>query len=180
MNEMMVDIESLGLENNSVMLSVGWCVFSKTHGVSLKSVDGCRINVASELLLGAVIDEDTVSWWNNQSHEARQQIDRGMTVSTDFAMMHLRDEFIENRCQTVWAKGPQFDIENIKWHMDKVDIEAPWTHSQVRDSRTLLKTTRLLHPDMNDLVFGGTQHVAQDDAVFQALEVLECYKWLKD
>ena len=58
----MVDIETLGVSNNSVILSLAAVEFNKSTGETGKKFYK-KISIESCLEAGLVIDADTLQWW---------------------------------------------------------------------------------------------------------------------
>uniref|UniRef100_Q31HV8 Exonuclease n=1 Tax=Hydrogenovibrio crunogenus (strain DSM 25203 / XCL-2) TaxID=317025 RepID=Q31HV8_HYDCU len=169
MIQAMIDLETLGLKQNSVIASIGIVIFdAKTiHGLF-----HIRLDVAASSKLGFYICDDTVAWWSNQSDEARTELNG--TTAPLVAVKEAFD-FIEHyKPERVYAKSPSFDLEKLKYHADVLGLDVPWHFRQEMDHRTYLKAyeeTLQLMPhkaDEKKLV----KHNAVDDALIQAYEIM--------
>jgi hypothetical protein len=152
----MVDIETLGLERNAVILSIGAVWFGagamgETFHASI-SRESCEA-------AGLVVDEDTLEWWRDQDADAREVLTGGddlADVLADFTTW-------VDGADEVWANSPSFDCEALEFAGDAVGVEMPWPFYQERDFRTLKEL-----PVAADIEQNGTEHDALDDAKHQA------------
>jgi len=158
MNRVMVDIETLGLERDAAIISIGAVEFD-THG--LGETFEASINLTSCQDAGLNIDAGTLEWWLEQDDVAREQLtggdDLGRVLPKFVAWYRQCD------AEEVWANSPSFDCEALEYAGDAVGVQMPWQYYEERDYRTL--TSLPVAPDAEQ---DGTEHDALDDAKHQA------------
>ena len=139
-NHIMVDIETLGNQPGSLILSIAAMEFSfdpQKKGDSFY----VKIDVEDAQRHGLKINADTVLWWMKQSEEARQEvINQSNAVPLVDAL--ARFESFANRGRTtnpyLWAKSPRFDLGILGDAYRKIGRIIPWSFRNERDVRTLL------------------------------------------
>lgn len=157
-SRVMVDIETLGLEIGSAIISIGAVEFDR-HGPQDSFNRSVDLMSCQEAGLG--IDADTLDWWLHQDERAREQLTGGDELSavlSDFRTWYDAHEFEE-----IWANSPSFDCEMLEHAYAAVDQDEPWNFRDERDFRTV----RSLPVDV-DVERKGLSHDALDDAVYQA------------
>jgi hypothetical protein len=155
----MVDIETLSLETDALVLQVGVCVFDsqKIHFMA-------NFNLNREEQSDRRIDYSTVMWWVNQSLEAKEAV----LVAQDSVFISVSDlwAILEDRAKAVegvWANSPTFDLAILK---NLFGGKTPWSFRQERDYRTVVK---MLDPDgFKKPPPDSLKHMAMADAVWQA------------
>jgi len=132
MNNVMLDIETLGTAANSVILSIGAVSFNETELLDSFYVD---VDIDSCQDAGLKIDGRTLAWWMEQSDVARQVFSReGLTL--DLALTLLSDTF--NWQDTlIWANGTNFDLPILDSAYRACNKLVPWAYYNARDYRTL-------------------------------------------
>lgn len=115
-------------------------------------------------------DPKTVEWWNDQSEAARSafgvRIDlaEGLELfSSWYAAVGAAEEV------TLWCNGPHFDEVILKAAYKACEMKHPWHYRAPRDFRTEMEGAG--NPQ---IAAHGTAHDALDDAIYQALCVIEC------
>jgi len=159
----MVDIESLGTDPGSAILSIGAVTFD-ADGVDDDGGFYAEVNLQSNEAAGLTFDADTIVWWLRQSDEAKTVLTGGddlEDVLIDFA------EWVGKvNVDEVWANSPSFDCRLLGAAFDAVGVDAPWAYYHERDFRTLKNL-----PDVGDTFpvnDDAVEHDAFDDAVVQA------------
>jgi len=155
-DRVMVDIETLGLEKGSAILSIGAVRFS-AETLS----DGAEWSISLESCQehGLEMDAGTLEWWLDQGEMANRVLSGGQeleTVLTQFA------EWFGD-ADEIWANSPSFDCEMLEHAYTQVGLVEPWEFYQERDFRTLDSLS--IAPEMDQ---EGTEHDALADAVYQA------------
>ena len=163
--DVMLDLETLSVRPDAVILTFGACKFSpyKQHDI----VDGIyfRVNVDEQIALNRHVDDNTVAWWGQQADDVREEaLGEGNRDSLDEFTRSL-NRFIVG-CDNIWAQGPVFDIVILENLYRQLNLPCPWQFWQIRDSRTLLST----HGDPRDKNKAGL-HNALEDCVSQAQAV---------
>jgi hypothetical protein len=175
MNHTMVDLETLSLDNDALILSIGAVEFD---GDTLELTGReLFVPVARELQAekwGRHVSSETVRWWSQQSDAAQQA-----------ALFHPQASMLDKALTTfsywrggqggpIWAAPTIFDIVVLGGAYDATSGIRPWNYRDVRDGSTLLRTVVSL-----DRMFEGTPHNALDDARHQAKRVLSTLRALR-
>lgn len=159
----MVDIETLGLEIGSAIISIGAVAFDSD---GLGETFYRSVSISSCQDAGLTVDGYTLEWWLDQDDAAREQLaggdDLGDVLSKFGVWYHERD------AEEVWANSPSFDCEMLEYAGDAVGVQMPWEYDEERDFRTLASL-----PQAPDMEQDGTEHDALDDAKYQARTVIE-------
>lgn len=177
--QVMVDIETLGIEPGAVILSIGACVFSLSGKHDDMAVCGkeydfyCKIDIANQQLHARKIEAGTLRFWMDNQEAWTNYCCGGATEDFYTALSNF-DKWFDNLLP-VWSHGPSFDIahlENAYRHFNK---ETPWKYNSARDTRTIFSLADL---DIKKYQRSGTYHNALDDARFQATMVQKAYQLL--
>jgi len=167
-DRVMVDIETLGLEPGSAILSIGAVRFGPgrlgdTYAASI-SLESCQ-----DVGLGS--NAETLAWWLDQDAEARDVLTGGDDIAT------VLTEFVEwyADADEVWANSPSFDCDHLEVAFGRIGMDAPWAYHEERDYRTVASL-----PGAPELEHDGVEHDALDDAKHQAWEVAATLDWLHD
>lgn len=166
MNNIMLDLETLGTKPGCIILSIGAVFFGKDGlGKEFYRV----ISTPKSEKIGLGTDRDTVEWWNRQSEEARTVIaaaNNSDAVSPIVAAAEFSD-FVEayedKNLVQVWGNGSDFDQPILAELYYRVGVPLPWKFWNNRCYRTL----KYINPS-EKLVRVGTYHNALDDAKSQA------------
>jgi hypothetical protein len=170
--DIMIDLETLGITPNSVVLTIGAVIFDP-RGNGVTEVLDLRPSIEEQLEMGRVVNDATVTWWGNQSasaqHEALGDHDRIPLLEA----MEKLHKFCWNRGK-VWSHGAAFDVVLMENCWAAVGMQEPWVFSTVRDTRTIYDITGVSLKD------GGyvTTHKASEDATRQAVIVQKAYQIL--
>lgn len=148
----MVDIETLGIKNNSVVLSIAVIIFdrldaAKYIGHSLTTGEQCRsltnythsfhtpVSMLDCLASGSIIDKGTAEWWKGKKDRSQLVDSMACTESLATTMMRLK-EFLEYGYGSIWAKSPSFDISILRSLSSSVGIDLGIDFRKERDVRT--------------------------------------------
>lgn len=161
MLRMMIDLETLSVAPNPVILSIGVAVFDTDTIVHAEQID---VDPSSCQRAGLVIDSSTVLWWMNQSAEA-QAATLGVIarVPLQEALSKVAKIYTDFACGEVWSNGALADIVWMNNAYVAVGSRAPWSYRAER----CFRTAKALLPEV-DVVFDGIPHRAVDDAIHQA------------
>lgn len=158
----MFDLETLGKQPNTVVLSVGAVVFN-AEGVLGKRHWFLNLD---EQLRTRKVDASTIVWWMGQSKEAQTVFKNAeVGISTrQFCKEFL--EFYESFKAdiVVWGNGASFDIPIIEHLLYSNQFPIPWKYWDIRCYRTVKKA----HMIEKNRPRSGVKHDALDDAVYQA------------
>ena len=156
----MLDVETLGTNANSPILSIG--AVSSTGETFYRNLD-----VQKQLDGGATVDWSTVLWWMEQSEDARKSIPaQGDNVNE--ALRAFVEAFDWDNSE-VWCNGASFDFPILEAAFRREGIRHPWTYNRLRDFRTLYKLYADVVPRANPKV----AHNALSDAEAQMATLME-------
>jgi exodeoxyribonuclease VIII len=157
----MIDIETLGTNNDSQVLSVGACEFDDAGAIKntfykvVKLDDNAHVKVTP----------GTLKFWATQGQELANLLNDPMAEHIGVVLGSLSRHFNWEGAK-LWANGTKFDIgmlENL-YKINSLDI--PWEYNSDRCMRTIKHFAGKVH-----VPFEGKKHHALDDAVWQALYV---------
>lgn len=169
----MVDIETLGTQPGSVILSIGAVIFDPRiiAGESILQKFYAVVNTDSCKHIGLSVDPSTVAWWEQQSPEARTVLSMASSSETSqdvrLALHHFAKFIPENAL--VWSNGANFDQPLLDVAYNRCGQKLPWKYFNSRCYRTvkgMCENEKALRT-ANDL-----KHDALADAVFQAQHLI--------
>ena len=167
LNNVMVDLETLGRRAGCVIVSVGAVKFDPQTGfVDTDNTFYKAITVESAMRYGLRVDPDTLRWWMRQSDAARAVFDDPNATSIQAALVQFAvwvSEDGEYDNVKMWGNGASFDNPILAAGFEAVDIIQPWQFWNDRCYRT----KKADHRDI-PLNHNGVAHNALDDAVAQA------------
>jgi hypothetical protein len=168
--ELSVDIETLGRDPGSAVVSIGAIAFSEEK----IPVDGTQFEVRVSLIdciaVGLDVDRATAQWWA-QKRAAREALETTDTapLGVAAAVEALRD-YVQAHCvekPRVWMKGPDFDGVLLKAMAKAVGATLPWPYYMSRCVRTICDDV----PEPERVQETDVAHSALDDAIHQAVWV---------
>lgn len=177
MENLMVDLETLGTKVGSTILSIGAVFFDPEVGALGKEFhvvinrDDCKD-------LGLKEDHATLHWWSKQAPEARLLLENAADSSVgiyqallDFCHFVYRHGGSEVK---VWGNGSDFDNAMLQYVYRLCLQSQPWKFWNNRCYRTLKS---LVNVPAAPRV--GTYHNALDDAKTQAIHAIALLNALK-
>jgi hypothetical protein len=173
MNNIMIDIETLGTGPNSVILSIGAVAFNEN---GLGGEFEVHIDPQSCTDAGLEIDARTVMWWLTQGEAARKAITSGKQVPLLKALVGLKEAF-EWKDVKVWCNGASFDFPILTNAYKALGGDAPWQYWAALDYRTIknIVPSDVLRACKEQ---AGTDHDALSDAKAQALTLISLMAWI--
>lgn len=175
MKHVMVDIETLGIENDTVVLSIAAVQFDgNAQGESISYT--CSVDdVAQQIQIWRSVSASTLAWWLKQSEEARGQVllDKSASSPPDLTWEQFQvklEQFLADKY--VWANGPDFDIDILTNLLGY----GPGSHELVPfNKRRCVRTIKELVPKTARPERTGA-HVALDDCLYQIELVRDAYR----
>lgn len=160
LNNVMVDLETMGTRPGSVIVSIGAIEFDP-NSARLGRTFYQTCSLKSAVLNGLFMDPDTVQWWLQQSDEARKEMfeAKGDLKGTLVAFKH----WLGHGEVRMWGCGSDFDNTLLAEAYHRVGESVPWKFWNNRCYRTM----KSLFPNVR-LEREGTHHNALDDAIHQA------------
>lgn len=147
-----VDIETLGVKNNSVVLSIAVLGFDRsavakdpnlsilhdTQTRSLLSYYRCfhvPVSTLDCLAAGCQIDKGTAEFWKRQKDRSQLVASMACEETLVTTMLHLKD-FLAHGYESIWAKSPTFDIAILRSLSESVGVDLGIDFRKERDVRT--------------------------------------------
>ena len=162
----MIDIETLGVDPTSCILSIAAVYFDPATG-STGNTFHEYIDLQSCLDSGMTINASTFIFWMNQNDEARAQFNQCKKIHIAEAL-GLLFVFLENDQNIIWANSPSFDCVILKSAYKKLNLNLRWYHYNERDLRTLNNLFPLV--EMEEWKLNKTKqgnHNALNDCYYQ-------------
>lgn len=169
----MIDLETLGTERDSVILSLGAVKFDSRE-IYEDSGLYMQLSWQEQMDNGGTVTEGTIRFWLSQHRAAREAIlNKSGLLHPDKGIMMLNNWFRDNvkkpkNC-AVWANGPSFDLSLLDDMYRRFGMGKPpwpyWAERCVRTAKMMAGVDTISRPaDM-------TEHHAFHDAVFQAMQI---------
>ena len=184
-NNIMVDLETFGVGNDALVLSVGAVKFDN-EGEPLEKF---HMFIDPESQPERNIDFSTVIWWMSQDDEARGKI------TQDKELQSLKDTLnnfldfcnsygeVKSEDVYIWGNGNMFDNVILRDLFKSEGIKYPAHYRNDLDMRTLKylyeATTGQDESDYCNEYASGVQHDALDDSIYQAKIVAHIIKDLR-
>lgn len=184
--DVMLDIETLGVNEGSIILSVAMKSF-RLDG-SIPSENLCfykNINVLSSLMKHLRSDFATEEWWANQAEETRKRMMDGQRTSLDVdSVMRLVYEVLSKYHRQyslyLWGRGVgSFDLPLLDYVMKLVvgdQYKTPWNYWSAVDVRSIVQFCGYCGMDHDKM---ATPHDAMEDVNKQILETQLCWQYVK-
>jgi hypothetical protein len=177
MNQVMLDLETLGTGPGCSVLSIGAVAFDVDGGLGDEFYQ--VVNRASCAKHGLLEEAGTLQWWGRQNQEARKVLEDaaaskvGLGGALEAFAGWLRG-FDGNRV-CVWGNGSDFDNAIVARCYAVVGTPMPWKFWNNRCFRTL----KSLSP-IEAAARTGVYHNALDDAKTQALQAVQMMRKLRE
>lgn len=165
MKDIMVDLETMSVRPNAIIVSIGAVYFDETE---IGDTFYRRIDIADSIRQGFLLDASTLKWWLSQRDGARQEIVDASAEDTVKTALREFSQFVKDKEHRVWGNGAAFDNVILRNAYINSGIPTPWIPWKDRCFRTL----KSMFPDTVEPTRQGTHHNALDDAVHQV-------KWLQ-
>lgn len=151
MGHIAVDIETLGIRTNSVILSLGIVTadFNEDFDVNRLYENSffVKFDIKDQVKnLGRTIDERTKEWWSKQDIEVQNEqlmplnsdvpIKQGLLQAHDW-LTNLSDHLYNKKNSWIWIRG-DLDRNLLENAANQVNIEPLFPFYKVRDTRTAI------------------------------------------
>jgi len=178
-NHLMIDCETLSLESNAVIATIGAVVFKLDGEVEILDSFYSRLTLNDQTMNGRHISANTFIWWLQQSDEAKNEIYNPLLERLDayHALVSLQDFCIEHSIETIWANGNMADCIWLRSIFKDFDLKYPVTFRNDLDFRTAKVLTETKRPNYKfKWPKSGVKHNALDDAKNQAICLMHMFK----
>jgi len=169
---LMVDMETLAVSPNAVVLSLGAVHFDPNQKGYTDSIY-FKIDLDDQDKLGREIDPNTIEWWAKQDHKIMEE---AFSPENRIPLADAMDQFHKFAwgCQAFWSHGATFDLVIIESIYRQLNKTLPWSYWQLRDTRTLFDLG--WDPEMPK----DNKHDALQDAIRQSVGVQNIYRKLNE
>lgn len=169
MNNIMLDIETLGTSTDSIVIQVAMVKFDRNGNIG-ESLS-VNLNRDEQLRLGLGYSQSTLDWWNRTNPDLLKSL---LTENVnDLAEGLAKISGFIGRNDYLWCHAT-FDAPILNNLFEAVGMKAPWGYKNVRDIRTLVDLTNL---NLNDYNWTAEKtHDALDDCKFQIKYCCDAFK----
>ena len=176
-NHIVLDLETLGINRNAPILSIGMVVICD---LKIKAKYYVVLDVAEqEQLFGRKADADTEKWWREQLETPEGQLAWNISTTAPYS---VKDGLL-GVCKTlsyfedfsIWGNSNTFDNEILRSLMEAASFHT-WNFRKDRDFRTLKELYKEKVPEPE---FNGIRHVAVDDALHEARWLIQILKYIE-
>lgn len=165
---MMVDLETLGLGVDAVILSAGVCVGDLDASDSDAPLFAKEYQIQLTSNVSRVVDLGTLSWWMTQLRDGNKLPPAEDTVDLCEFLTLLQNKWSKYSPDSIWSKGADFDIKLLEHAFKAQSLAIPWYYREVRCFRTLDALLNITnHPDTLLRREGEAEHSALGDAMYQ-------------
>lgn len=173
--DVMLDIESLSLRPNALVLSIGACKF--TCASDTGPIIGDRLllvpDMTQQIIAGRHVDQETQKWWAQpENNEARIHWECPSKVHMMKVALVELSNFIQEASR-VWANGICFDITVLEDLYRTNGLKVPWKYNVVRDARTFYDNNRAWRIIPGGETESTLPHHPVDDCVSQIRRLWE-------
>ena len=168
--DIMLDLETLDNTPTSSIIAIGAVMMDLDEGV----VDDRHfyevVDIEDAVKYGTV-GGGTIRWWMRQSKDARKVFEEGElpldVVLKEFFTWAIQFD-VDIPDLRVWGNGAAFDNVILANAYRAVGMHAPWMYW----NDMCYRTVKSMHP-LIDMHRVGTHHNAKDDALSQALHLID-------
>lgn len=175
--DVMVDLETLGTETDTAVLSIGAVRFRLDTRDDIETIMDparsfyVRLDTADQRSKGRSISADTLKWWESQSAEARQVFEE--EPESPVRALKRFVKFCKG-ATAVWGNGNMFDNAIVRSLCQTYNVKYPVDYWKDLDVRTLTKLwNKIANVGSNrkrPTIDLGAEHNALDDARRQVLQ----------
>lgn len=168
MNNIMVDLETMGQGADAAIASIGAVKFSASGLGEEFYVD---VELESCLVYGMKLSTDTLLWWLKQSDGARKHLHSPAKPPLRLpAALAQFQTFLGPQQDKVkiWGNGADFDNAILQYAYRATNMDLPWKFWNNRCYRTM----KGMFPGVKQQTREGTYHNALDDAKHQATHLV--------
>lgn len=165
---LMIDIETLGVTPDAVILTIGAQGFCPYTDRYTDATYYERLNLESQD--NRHLDEGTLAWWGKQSADAQEEaLGDGNRLDIKDALEKLGKVIWKH--DEIWVNGLSFDIPILEHAFKQCGLSVPFKYWKTSDTRTVYK----LVPELGKT---GNNHNALADCVNQIDLLQKAFKIL--
>ena len=169
---LMVDLETLAVSPNAVVLTLG-AVHFNPYGNGYGDQLYFRVNIDDQDFYKREVDPGTLDWWGKQDPVIMEE---AFNTEDRIPLVEAIDKFHKFAwgCDTFWSHGATFDLVILEDIYRALKKPFPWNFWQLRCTRTIFDIG--IDPKMPQ----NSKHNALQDAIRQSVGVQNVYKELKN
>lgn len=141
-NQLMVDLETMGVNQKAPIVSIGVVQFDLKTGETGKHFYQ-TINLESSIAAGLICDASTIKWWMEQEEGTRQKLFKQTENLKE--VLHSLAEWMEEIITwdtsegnlELWGNSAAFDLGILRSSYEAVGLPIPWIHWNERCLRTV-------------------------------------------
>ena len=178
-NHLMIDCETLSLETNAVIATIGAVVFRLDGEVEILDSLYLRLKLHDQVQMGRHISADTFLWWLQQDELARRELyDPVLDIFSSYnALVLLKNFCVERSIEKFWANGNMIDCAWMRSLFNDHNLIYPVSFRDDLDFRTAKVLTETKRPNYKfKWPKSGVKHNALDDAKNQAICLMHMFK----
>lgn len=186
MNDVMIDLETVGQEVDAGMCTIAAIKFDR-HGDITQLIEGppqtaedimavtdyyyARVKIKTLVEEGFTINDSTLEWWERQTEAARYEAFEAKPRLPVFQALGGLYDFIDEK-NIVWSHGATFDIVLLTTAFNRMNLETPWKFWNARCTRTLYDLADIGREDQRAMRCGQAHHALFDcwDQIVMAQE----------
>lgn len=172
MQDLMIDIETMGSKSDAVMIQLAGVFFDRDTG---ETGDEFCLSVCENSCkeLGFTTDPATVEWWSKQDQQILENI-RNSAQPVDYVIQSFYDFYRNTKGDIkIWSHAT-FDFVIVQNYLAKFGKRM--SHKNARDIRTLVDLACI---DLKIYNWNMKTHDALDDCKFQIHYCVDALKILK-
>lgn len=183
MTDIVIDTETLGTKEDSVIVAIGAVAFDP------KGDEVGTFIAEKEWLLdidqaNRKIYPDTLKWWLSPSRDVARKMsfDVKKGVRLGLALKQLEDFIRLHKADKVWACSPSFDMTILENAYQQHNVEFPvkfWNWADIRTLEHFIYGKNTRKKGGINWVTGGVSHTVLIDCYMEARLVQNCYKMLQ-
>lgn len=181
MNDIMVDLETMGTGSNAAIVQIGAIRFDRTTGGISADVFKVNVDLQDCIEHGLKVNGDTVAWWMSKSDIQREGLYTPNPIGLYPALCQLTAWLAASGPVlklSLWSRSPRFDLQILEDAYKASSLKIPWDFRQemcVRTIETLRPDIKQKH-DLEDA--NAYSHDALKDCLHQIWYVSDIWKEL--
>lgn len=174
MKDLMIDIETMGVTSNAVMIQLA-AVYFNPHTKETGDKFSICIDENSCLEKGFLTDQSTKNWWAKQNQNVLKSIQNN-AINIQDAIDSFCDFLPKNTYDLrVWSHAT-FDFVIVQNYLQKL-TKKKFNHKNAMDIRTLIYLSEI---DLDNYDWSQKTHDALDDCLFQINYCSDAIRKIKD
>ena len=175
MTDVMIDLETFGVDSDAVICQIGACWFSEDGTVGREFI--CNVDVNRVQEYGFKYSGSAIQFWLKQPKEAQETLFNPEPISINDALLNL-NTFLAGS-HSIWSHS-NFDFVILMNAFKKMDIKPSFSYRTSCDIRTLNELTkRLGYKKESGILRDGIHHNGLDDSKFQVKYVCDMLQYLR-